>query len=147
MEDDLVELFRLLRERNLRSWSQKNLASARRAASTFRCRRRWRRVGRVDVGDADEAALERCRSRPAGEIFLVHPHGELDQLRRQLEKGIVETSRPAAPDIPSARHFRDQAFVGHDLGRRGRALAAPLRISALRSSGSTMTWQARSFAA
>ena len=79
----------------LRSCSQKNLASDRRAASTFSLpatiaappiagRRCWRR------------RRSGCESLPvlvlAGEIFLVGPHGELDHLGRHVEEGRVEAA-------------------------------------------------------
>ena len=112
VEDDLVELRRLIRERDLEILVPEEFGVRQAGGEHLLVAGDDRGgIAAVDIGDADEAVGKRSLPVRAGEIFLVHPHGELDQLARDARK--------ASSKLPLQRHrpfgeagiFGDQPFV------------------------------------
>ena len=115
----------------LRSCSQKNLASDRRAASTLR-------LPATIAAPPSDASILATQTKSAasvpsrrrsGEIFLVGAHGELDHLARHVEEGRVEAAEQRHRPFGQPGILGDQAFV-LDQGQaapRPRARAAPSR--------------------
>ena len=82
----------------------------------------------LGIGDAHERRGEFPRRVRAGEIFLVHPHGELDHLGRHVEEGRVECAEQRHRPFSQAHIFDQQPFVWdqRQLGRPSSGLGALL---------------------
>ena len=97
----------------LRSCSQKNLASDRRAARTLR-------LPSTIAAPPSAASILAVQTKfgasapvrvRAGEIFLVGAHGELDHLARHVEEGRVEAAEQRHRPFGEAGILGDQALV------------------------------------
>ena len=152
VEDDLVELLRLLLERDLEVVLPEEAGVGEPGGEHLAVAvdDRLAAVLRLDIGDADEIRRQLAlRTSVQREIFLVGPHGELDHLARHVEEGGVEAAEQRHRPFGEAGILDHQALVVDQAqpGIRRPPRRRPRGSSARAPRGSTMTWQARSFSA
>ncbi len=152
MEDDPVELRRLLLERHLQVLlpEEPRVRQPRGSTCALPSTIAAPPSARVDIGGADEVSAPACRPRRVqAKYFWLVAHGELDHLARHVEEGRVEAAEQRHRPFGEAGILGDQPFVldQRQPGLGGSAACAPSRMIARALVRSTMTWQARSFSA
>ena len=150
VEDDAAELPRLLLQRHLQVLlpEEAGVGEPRGEHAAVALDDRLAAVVRVDVGDADEGRRQRPASSVQAKYFWL-----VRMVSTITSRG---TSRKSASKRPSngTGHSVSPAFSTTSPSSStsfspasAAAFAAPSRMSASRSSWSTMTWQARNFSA
>ena len=72
-------------------------------------------VRRLDIGDEAEIRRGRAIGVAEREVALVHPHGDLPHLGRQVHVGIVDAAQQRHRPFHQPRHLVEQAGVVHQL--------------------------------
>ena len=147
VEDDLVELLRLLGERDLEVLvpEEFGVGEARGehllVAGDDRGADRWSRCWRRRRSGCESLPLPSWQAKYFWLVRMVSWITSGGSARKAGSKLPLQRHRP----FGEAGILGDQALVRDESGGLRCSLAAPSRMIALRSSWSTMTWQARSF--
>src|SRR3546814_19740869 len=78
---------------------------------------RFAAVMRINIGSADEARREFALRVLHGKIFLIGPHGELNHLRRHLQKYRIEMAKQRHGPFCKACVLGHHALVFPEIGR------------------------------
>ena len=148
VEDDPVELLRLLLERNLQVLlpEEARIGEARGEDPAIAFDDRLAAVAGADVGDADEGWRESpSSSRQAKYFWLVRMVSTITSRGTSRNSGVEAAEQKHRP-FGEPGILDHQPLIGSNVSpASAAAFSAPSRMIRSRSSWSTMTWQARSF--